>query len=120
VSERPQHELVASPWLTNGQIAAIKVAVADTLETSESWLSEEDADLIRGTVRRGEPLNMAILLATVTPEERYYARLFFWLLQADRALMAHLTPSTTRGPDGGVVWTDGEDLIDPPPQKGEE
>jgi hypothetical protein len=119
MAERPQHELVASPWLTNGQIAAIRVAVMDSLETTESWLDDDDADLVRGMVRRGETLDLSLLTGVVTPEERYFARLFFWLLQADRALMTHLTPITVQGPNGGVVWTDGENPIDPLPQKGE-
>ena len=108
MTERPQHELIASPWLTNGQIAAIKEAVSDAIETAESWLSSEAVDSIRTMARRGEPLVLDGLDALLTEEEAFNARYLYWLLQADRALMAYVTPKALLA-DGVVAWVDQND-----------
>jgi hypothetical protein len=107
-AERPQHELIASPWLTNGQIAAIKTILDSWLEADALLtLDDDDLDEIGEQVARGVRFDPAQVRGIRTNHQLFVARTAYWAIQALQALDKHLWPDIAGDVSGaGGHWVD--------------
>lgn len=120
MDERPQHELIASPWLTNGQIAAIKTILDAWLDADAlTVLDDDDLDEITEQVARGQRFDPSRVAGIKTNHQLFVARTAYWAVQALRALDKHLWPDIAGDVSGaGAHWIDEQaNRIDTMPAK---